>query len=226
MIKTRRMHWHAAVCLSLALVFAFTMASFAQMGMRGPTLMGLFHPKVGAGAAYLTTDNNGQITEMEISIVGKENQGGTEAYWMEISFAGQTAFKYLVAAQESTVRFYRAIFKNPQMGVMEMPEMMLSRMNEALGQNFSADEKSIGMNLGTEVIMTKVGPKTCTHWQKESQLGVSDLWLSKDVYPNSIVKSIMKSKDGGTHTTELIRVITDAKTKITEEPQKMPMPER
>lgn len=223
---TRRMHWIAPVYLSLALVFAFSTASFAQMGMRGPTLMGLFQPKVGAGAAYLSTDKKGQATEMEISIVGKENQGGTDAYWMELSFGGQTAIKYLMAPQGSTVHLYRVIMKDPQMGVMEMPEMMLSRMSETLGQNFSADEKSMGKNLGTEVIMTKVGPKTCTHWQKESQLGVSDLWLSKDVYPNSIVKSIMKSKDGGTHTMELIRVITDAKTRITEEPQKMPMPER
>ncbi len=213
--------------LALLLVLGSSML-FAQMGMmRGPSLMGMFHPKVGAGGVYAVTDARGQSSEMEIAIVGKEDVGGTTAYWLELSFSGREngpmGMKYLMAPQGDSVHVYRVIMSNPRMGVMEMPEMMISRMNQSFGQTFSANELGLGKNLGTEIITTKAGPMKCTHWQKEIQGGTSDVWINGDVYPTSLVKGVSKTQYGTT-TTELIKQITDAKTKITGEPQKMPMP--
>jgi hypothetical protein len=226
MVSKRRTGW---VVASMSFV-VFTLAAvtaFAQKGMMsGPSLAGLFHPKLGAGAVYEVTDPKGQKTEMEVAVVGKEDVRGTTAYWMEISFSGGASsgsvMKYLVAPQGDNIHVYRFIMKSAQMDAMEMPEMMMSRMNEGM-KEFRTDEKSMGKNLGTEVIMTKLGPKSCTHWQKISEHGTSDVWVNMDVYPNAMVKSVTQMKDG-THTTELVRVTSDARTKITEPPQKMNIP--
>jgi len=215
------------VSMSLAFLLLFVTTSYAQRGMMGgPSLSGLFHPKVGAGAVYEVTDPAGQKSEMEMAVVGKEDVGGAPAYWMEISFSGGASggsvMKYLLAPRGDSVHIYRLIMKSGKTGAMEMPEAMMSRMNESV-KGFSADEKSMGKNLGTEVVMTKLGPKSCTHWQKVFDGGSSDVWVNMDVYPNAMVKSITKMKDG-THMTELIRTTSDARTKITETPQKMNFP--
>ena len=215
------------VIFTMAVLIGSTV-SFAQMGaMRGPSIAGLFHPKVGAGAVYEVTDPKGQKSEMEISVVGQENVGGTPAYWMEISFTGGAStgsvMKYLMATQGEKVHVYRMIMKSPQMGAMEMPEAMMSHMNEGVTKGLSTNEKMMGKNLGTETVMTKAGPKSCTHWQSVTQWGTTESWVNMDVYPNALVKGITKTADG-TYTTELIRTITDAHTKITEQPQKMNLP--
>jgi hypothetical protein len=226
MVSKRRPLW-VTVSLSSALFILLAVTAFAQKEMMsGQFLAGLFHPKVGAGAVYEVTDSKGQKSEMEMAVVGKEDIGGNTAYWMEIAFTGGASsgsvMKYLVAPQGDNVHVYRLIMKSAQMGVMEMPEMMMSRMNEGM-KEFTADEKHMGKNLGTEVIMTKLGSKSCTHWQKASEWGLSDMWVNMDVYPNALVRSITKMKDG-TRTTELIRMTSDVKTRITEPPQRMPHP--
>lgn len=227
MTVSKRRNLGITASLIFALFFLLGVTVFAQREMMsGPFLAGLFHPKVGAGAVYEVTDTKGQKSEMEMAVVGKEDMGGNAAYWMEISFSGGASsgsvMKYLIGPQGDGVHVYRFIMKSPQMGAMEMPEMMMSRINEGM-KEFSADEKQMGKNLGTEVIMTKLGPKSCAHWQKAFEWGLSDTWVNMDVYPNALVKSITKMKDG-TRTTELIRMTSDAKTKITEPPQKMPRP--
>jgi len=228
-MSTGKSHVRPGLALiPMIVVLLLSTTSLAQMGtMRGPGISGLFHPKVGAGAVYEVTDPKGQKNEMEIAVVGKEDVGGTAAYWMEISFSGGASagsiMKYLLAPQGESIHVYRMIMKNPQMGTVEMPEMMMSRMNEAMIKSLSPDEKNMGKNLGTEVIMTKLGPKSCAHWQKVSEWGTSEAWVNMDVYPNALVKGIAKMPDG-TYTTELIQTSTDARTRITEEPQKMNFP--
>jgi hypothetical protein len=216
-----------------AVVSGLTIASVAFGQMRGgmgggPSIAGLFHPKVGYGAVYETTDTRGQISNMSMAIVGKESVGGTTAYWMEISFAnprsgGDMILKYLMAPQGSSLHVYRAIMKNPAMGVMEMPDTMMERINQTMGQNLSTSMENMGKNLGSEVISTKAGPKKCTHWQRESNGVTSDVWINDDVYPTALVKSIIKTQDG-LRTTILTEEIANATTKITEEPKKMELP--
>ena len=227
MVTKRYSVWVMAfICLALFSLFAVT--AFAQRGMMsGPSLPGLFHPRLGAGAVYEVTDPKGQKSEMEVAVVGKEDVSGIPAFWMEISFSGGASsgsvMKYLVSSQGDNIHVYRLIMKSGQMGVVEMPEMMMTRMNEGMGKSLSTNEKSLGKNLGSEVIVTKLGPKNCTHWQKVSEFGTTDVWVNLDVYPNAMVKSVTQAKDG-THTTELIRMTSDARTKITKTPQKMNLP--
>src|ERR1700680_2024795 len=73
-----------AVGLFATLSMAIPLA--AQMGMgRVPTLSGVWHPVVGTGANYEMTKSDGTKTQMEITIVGKEDVDGKPAYWMEMS---------------------------------------------------------------------------------------------------------------------------------------------
>ena len=63
----------------------------AQMfGPRVPTLSGIWHPVVGTGAAYEIT-KDGKKTQMEISIVGKEDVDGKTGFWLEIVHDGSAA---------------------------------------------------------------------------------------------------------------------------------------
>lgn len=214
---------------TLALMFLLQTASFAQMGMMsGPLLSGVFHPKVGFGALYQITDVRGQTSEMEMAVVGKENVEGTTAYWMELSFpnrrgGGEMIMKYLMTMKGDTLQIRRIIMKNSQAGALEMPEAMNARISQGINEGLSASEKGLGRNLGTEVIATKSGPKRCKHWQKESSLGMTDAWINENVYPTALVKSVTKTKDGN-HSMQLIKEITGATTKITEEPKKMEFP--
>ncbi|MDD5541881.1 MAG: hypothetical protein PHX83_01775 [Acidobacteriia bacterium] len=206
---------------------AFAQPRGGMMG-GGPMLSGLLHPKVGYGAVYESVNGQGETSRMSMAVVGKEEVQGTTGYWMEISFAdprsgGDMVMKYLLAPQGTSVHFYRVIMKNAALGVVEMPEMMTDRINQTVGQGLSTTLAGMGKNLGTEVITTKAGPKKCTHWQRENNGVTSDVWINEDVYPTSLVKSVTKTANG-THTMTLIEELSNATTKIIEQPKPFAMP--
>ena len=71
-----------AVLLSFAI--AFSQSASAQMGMnmfKRPAITKVFHPVVGKGAAYLSTDKDGKTRNSEISIVGKDSIDGKDGFW-------------------------------------------------------------------------------------------------------------------------------------------------
>ena len=71
------------VALVVTLAMALPMA--AQMfGPKVPTLSGIWHPVVGTGAGYEMSRKDGQKTQMEITVVGKEDVAGKPAFWMEM----------------------------------------------------------------------------------------------------------------------------------------------
>ena len=75
-------------CLAITFLAALLLAAaaHAQMGMdifKRPTITKVFHPVVGKGAAYLSTDKDGKTRNSEISIVGKDSVDGKEGFWME-----------------------------------------------------------------------------------------------------------------------------------------------
>jgi hypothetical protein len=77
-------------CLAITFLAALLLAAaaHAQMGMdmfKRPTITKVFHPVVGKGAAYLSTDKDGKTRNSEISIVGKDSVAGKEGFWMEFS---------------------------------------------------------------------------------------------------------------------------------------------
>jgi hypothetical protein len=59
---------------------------WAQFGPKTPQMSGIWHPVVGAGAAYLVSERDGSKKEMEIAVVGQEKVDGQDGYWIEISF--------------------------------------------------------------------------------------------------------------------------------------------
>lgn len=59
----------------------FSAAQMMGMGMRPPSLAGVFTPVVGSGASYEIVKQNGQKTSLDIAVVDKESGG----YWMEMS---------------------------------------------------------------------------------------------------------------------------------------------
>ena len=85
----------------------------AQMGMgpRTPDMSGVWHPVVGSGGAYEMTDRDGKKSQMEITIVGKEDVSGKTGFWMEMAMAsprsgGDMYMKYLIAPSDKGDGFH------------------------------------------------------------------------------------------------------------------------
>lgn len=77
--------------VAITLPLSMAPCARAQMGMdlfKKPTIAKAFHPVIGNGAAYESTSKESsgpKARVMEISIVGKENVDGKEAFWMEFA---------------------------------------------------------------------------------------------------------------------------------------------
>lgn len=120
-------------CNTLALVaitppLSIAPCARAQMGMdlfEKPTIAKAFHPAIGKGAAYENTskESSGPKTRvMEISIVGKENVDGKEAFWMESATTDegqQFLGKTLMSLDDR--QFHRMIIQMPGGPALEMP---------------------------------------------------------------------------------------------------------
>lgn len=187
----------------------------AQFQMPTPRIRGVWNPVVGSGAAYEMRSKNEGKTEIEFAIVGTETIGGKTAHWMEMTVntkEGTTIIKslYLLDANSMQVQVKRMIMQAPGQPPMEFPVEMAARGGQ---QAQSADFRNDGELVGTETIMTPAGTFVCQHYRSKDK--ASDLWLSEKVPPYGLVK--MTSKD--TNMT-LVRVLTDAKSKIKGTPQK------
>src|SRR3984957_12931103 len=116
------------VALVVTLAMALPMA--AQMfGPKVPTLSGIWHPVVGTGAGYEMSRKDGQKTQMEITVVGKEDVAGKPAFWMEMGMtdprSSQLLFvKTLMSVSDDGVTSTRMIMQMPGQGPMEMDMTM------------------------------------------------------------------------------------------------------
>ena len=61
------------------------------MGMRGPSVNGVWSPVVGSGAAYQVENKREGKQEIEIAIVAAETAAGKPGHWMEMSFKSADA---------------------------------------------------------------------------------------------------------------------------------------
>jgi hypothetical protein len=117
---------------TMRFVFLLTLLALAsplgaQMGMgpRIPDMSGIWHPVVGAGGAYEMADQGRKKTQLEMTIVGKEDVGGKPAFWMEMAMAnprsgGDVFMKYLVAPGDTGMTSTRMIMQMPGQDPMEM----------------------------------------------------------------------------------------------------------
>jgi hypothetical protein len=196
----------AAVCMLLPL------GASAQFGRSAaPTYRGVWNPSVGAGAAYEVTKKDGTKTVMEMSIVGKDTVGGKDAYWFEVTVdspRGTMVMKSLSARDDQNMVVSRMIMQFADSPPMEMPTQML----QSRAEKQPADIRQLADEVGAESVTTPAGTFDTTHYHMKD--GSGDVWVAEKVGPYGMVK--FQGKD---NTMVLIKVITDAKDKITGTPQ-------
>lgn len=206
-----------AVAAMLLMVAA---AVHAQFGPRraGPSVKGVWSPQVGQGAAYEVASSEGKA-EMEFAVVGTEIVGGKPAHWLEMAATdprmGQMVMKTLMLMDKDKLETKRMIMQVPGQPPMEFPMSMMARMSPG-GDLGSSDIRNDAEVVGQEEITTPAGTFKCTHYRAKDKS--YDVWVSEKVAPYGLVK--MNSKDG---TVTLIRVVTNAQTKIRGTPRMMDM---
>jgi hypothetical protein len=191
----------------------------AQMfGPKPPTLSGIWHPVVGTGAVYQMTDKGGKNTQMEITIVGKEDVDGKPNFWLEMAMtdprtSAPVYVKSLMSVNDSGVTSMRMVMQIPgQPDPMEM-DMNMNPAGRAMRQTTPANIADKAETVGTESVTVPAGTFSCTHYRMKD--GTGDAWISDKVAPWGLVKSTGKD-----NSMVLTKVITDAKDHITGTPKK------
>jgi hypothetical protein len=198
------------------LALAAPLAAQMGMGPRTPSISGVWQPVVGSGAAYEVTDRDKNKSQMEITIVGKEDVNGKSGYWMEMAMAnprsgGNMYIKYLLAPSDKGVAPTRMIMQPPGQDPLEMDMGMMGRGGST--QSTPSDIRDKAERVGTETITVPAGTFSCEHYRMKD--GSADAWVSDKVAPWGLVK--MQGKDSSM---VLTKVITDAKDHITGTPKK------
>src|SRR5712675_100653 len=191
----------------------------AQMGMRAPNLSGVWHPVVGSGGAYESTDRDGKKTPIEATVVGKEDVNGKPGYWMEIAVSnprmgGEMFLKYLFVLGDNGLTASRVIMQLQGQDPMEMDANILMAMGGRRGgQPIPSDIRDKSEIVGTETITVPAGTFSCDHYRLKD--GSSEAWVSDKVSPWGLVKEQNKESS-----LVLTKIITDAKDHITGTPRK------
>ena len=192
---------------SLALAAAPSLAAHSHSGDL-PSFRGDWHPVVGAGAVYQVEGRGQPAMSWEIAVVGKE-QG---AYWIENRMAvpEESIMKMLVSPGAPPKRM---IVKAAGQPAMELPVLQAQGLPET-------NLKQTAKLVGKEQVSTPAGSFACDHYQMSERGGTTDVWVTAAVSPYGLVK--MTSRDT---TVTLAKVVKGAKTRITETPQKMDIPQ-
>jgi len=189
--------------------FVIVTVAQAQMGMdifKRPSITKAFHPVVGRGAAYLSTDKDGGTLNTEIGIVGKDSADGKDGFWMEFVSAAndgkQMVGKVLITTDD--FQFHRMIFQQPGQQAMEMPVNMNPARKEKMDEHI-ADWHSAG----SQTITVPAGTFSCEHWVNDKTR--AEIWTSEKVTPFGMVKEVNAS--GGAEV--LVKVLDDFPERIT-----------
>jgi hypothetical protein len=197
---------------------ALAMPLAAQMfGPRVPNLSGIWHPVVGSGAAYEVTKKDGQKSEMELTIVGKEDVEGKTAFWLEMAMTDprttQPVYaKNLMTVSDTGITSTRMVMQMPGQNPMEM-DLSANPAGRGMRQTLPATIADKAEVVGTESVTVPAGTFSCTHYRMKD--GTGDAWISDKVGPWGLVKA--QGKDSSM---VLAKVITDAKDHITGTPTK------
>lgn len=198
----------AVVFLAVVLLLVVRLAN-AQMGMdifKRPAIIKAFHPVVGKGAAYLSTDKNGGTRNTEIGIVGKDSADGKDGFWMEFvsdtKEGKQMVGKVLITTDD--FQFHRMVFQQPGQQAMEMPANMMGGHKNTMENSF-ADWHSVG----TETVTVPAGTFSCEHWRNDKNH--AETWTSDKITPFGMVKEV--SSGGGTEV--LVKVLDNFPDRIT-----------
>lgn len=214
--------------------FLFQIASAQMPGIPGPgnmpKMFGEFKmPQVGSYAEYKMTYPSEKVeTIVRMSIVGKEKTSdGKELYWYEYQTTDPKTgnidiVKMLISGdpqKEGTIN--RMILKHNKDNAMELPEEMMQMINAPMKKGEEkSKEKGEVKNLGKETLKTPAGSFDCEHIQYLSEnKEASDVWQAKDVPFFGLAKSVTQGVS-----MEIQKFGKDAKSAITEEPEKLVIP--
>jgi hypothetical protein len=172
------------ILVAMAMIaVALTPHAAAQMfgGMATQEVRGVFKPVVGSGASYEFVKSDGQKSQFDIAIVGKDPAGG---YWTEYSIVdprtkGTVYMKMLISQRAD-----EAVVEHTIMQMPGRPPMDMSTMMQGMGhtkQNQKIDIRAEAQNLGTESVTTPAGTFSCQHWRTTKD--ATDVWLSDKVTP-------------------------------------------
>ncbi len=186
-----------------------------------------FTPVVGQWAEYLMTSKDEEPVTIRISIVGEEDGG----FWYEMQMTGEKEegfiTKMLVSGDpEEQDNLKRLIIKGGDEPAMEMPiggSGMMGGMMGMGGGEVQAEEYEtdsvMPSDLGMETVVVPAGTFKAHHWRVEDEDLRFDMWQAENVGPYGTVKSSSEDFE---------MVLTgygdDAKSAITEEPEKFEMP--
>jgi len=206
------------LCGALVMALLVAGTALAQRGPMGggmapPEFRGILNAVVGTGAAY-QTENQGTRSDIEITVVGKEDVGGKPGYWLEMAMnspqaGGQMYMKMLMVVDGKNGSVSRMIMQMAGQPAMEMP---MQGMMGNMQRNASTDVRDTAERVGAESLTTPAGTFNTEHYRAKD--GTWDAWLSPQVAPWGLVKSVSR----GT-TMTVTRLITDAKDHITGTPQ-------
>jgi len=204
----------AASCLLALPLAALAFAALASaQGPFGASIgslpRGMFNPVVGSGALYEVQPNGKDKMTIEIDVVGKEPVNGKDGYWFETAFdshMGQMLMKMLMVSDASNSTIAKIIMQMQGGPPMEMPAQM---MGQRAQQTYDIREKAD--KVGSESVTTPAGTFTADHYHMKDDSG--DFWVSEKVSPYGVIKGQGKDMN-----MVLLKVITDAKDKITGRP--------
>lgn len=205
-----------AVMFSVVFAAAAASGASAQMGMgpRTPEIRGVWNPVVGSGGAYQVESRGERKTEMEIAVVDKETVSGKPGYWLEMAMKdpreGQVYVKHLIVLDNKRTVITRMIIQVAGQPPLEMPMQMMGGSEKT---QQPADVREQAERVGSESVTTPAGTFTCEHYRMKD--GSADVWVNEKVAPYGLVK--VTGRDSNM---TLVRVISNAKTRITGTPQK------
>ena len=204
------------VIVGVMIVSALTASAQMGMGARSPEMQGVWNPVVGSGGAYLVETKGERKTEMEIAVVGRETVEGKPGYWLEMAMKephseGNMYIKRLIVLDGKQMQVKRMIMQPPDQPPLEMP--IDSMQTHERTTERPADIRDRAERVGNESVTTPAGTFACEHWRMKD--GSGDAWVTEKVAPYGLVK-----RTGRDNNMTLVRVITNAKTRITGSPQK------
>jgi hypothetical protein len=199
---------------AVGLLAALPAVSQVSMSMRPPEFRGIFNPVMGSGAAYEMTNNSGK-TELELTIVGKEEVNGKPGVWLEMGASlpqgGEAYVKNLLVIEGKSATSSRVVIQMAGQGPVDVTAMFANQQVPPI----ATDSRDAADHLGTEDVTTPAGTFNCEHYKAKD--GAWETWISPKVTPWGMVK-LVNSSDV---TMVLTKVITGATDHIVGNPVPM-----
>jgi hypothetical protein len=183
-------------------------------------------PSVGAWSEYRVVGEDKDTVLFKYALTGKEKCDEVDCYWYEFQVTEKdekNIVKMLVSGDPSlTGNLKRLIVKNGDDPAVEIPvATMEAHDDEGEPESEEASAKpEKPAEVGVETIETPAGKLKCKHLRVKTEEDQVDLWVSEKIPFFNLAK--MNQKDSS------MEVIgygdSGAKTGITEEPQKLPIP--